>query len=76
MGEHVARMGEMRNTYKILVRKPEGNSPRGICWRRLDDNIRLDLRETGWERVDWMYLAQNRYQWRALVNTVTSLRVT
>jgi hypothetical protein len=56
----------MRNAYKILVGKP---------WRRWEDNIRMDLRETGWESGDWMYLAQDRDQWRAVVKTVMNLRV-
>jgi len=63
---HVARLEEMRNAYKIFVGKP---------WRRWEDNIRMDLRETGWESVDWMYLAQDRDQWRAVVKTVMNLRV-
>jgi len=38
------------------------------------DNSRMDLRETGWEAVDWIHVAQSREQWRALVNTVMNLR--
>jgi hypothetical protein len=68
-------MGEKRNAYTILVGKPEGKRPLGRPRRRLVDNIKIDLRERGWDGVDWIDLAQDRDQWRALVNTVTNLRV-
>jgi hypothetical protein len=68
---NVARMGEKRSAYRILVGKPEGKRPR----RRWEDNIKMDLRETGWGGMDWTDLAQDRDQWRALVNTVMNLRV-
>jgi hypothetical protein len=54
---HVARMGEMRNAYKILVGKLEGKRWLGRPMRRWTDNIRLDLRKIGWEDVDWIHLA-------------------
>jgi hypothetical protein len=61
---------EKRNAYRILVGKPEGKRPlRKSCHRWLD-NIKLDLREIGWGGMDWIDLAQDRDQWRALVNTV------
>jgi hypothetical protein len=66
-------MGETRNAYRILVGKPEGKRPLGR--RRWMDNIKMDLREIGWDGVDWIELAQDRDQWRALVNTVMNLRV-
>jgi hypothetical protein len=49
-------MGEMRNrlTYKTLVRKPAGKRPLGMTRRRWKDNIRMHLRELGWEGVDWI----------------------
>jgi hypothetical protein len=72
---HVARMGETRNAYRILAGKPEGKRPLGRLRRRWVDNIKMDLREIGWDGVDWMELAHNRDQWRALVNTVMNLRV-
>jgi hypothetical protein len=72
---HVARMGEERNAYRILVGKPEGNKLLGRPIRRWVDNIKMDLREIGWDGVDWIDMAQNRDQWRALVNTVLNLRV-
>jgi hypothetical protein len=68
-------MGKKRNAYRILVGKPEGKRPLGRHRRRWEDNIRMDLEEIGWEVVDWVDLAQDRDQWRALVNTVMNLRV-
>jgi hypothetical protein len=72
---HVARMGENRNAYRILVGKPEGRRPLGRPRRRWVDNIKTDLREIGWDGMDWVDLAQDRDQWRAVVNTVMNLRV-
>jgi hypothetical protein len=72
---HEARMGENRNTCRILVVKPEGKRPLGKPRRRWVENIRTDLREIGWNVMDWVDLAQDRDQWRALVNTVMNLRV-
>jgi hypothetical protein len=72
---HVARMGEPRNAYRILVGKPEGKRPLGRPERKWVDNIKMDLREIGWDGMDLIELAQNRDQWRALVNTVMNLRV-
>jgi hypothetical protein len=54
---HVARMGEKRNAYRILVGKPEGKRPLGRSRRRWVDNIKLDLREIGWNGRDWIALA-------------------
>jgi hypothetical protein len=68
-------MGEKRNAYSILVGIPEGKRPLGRPRRRWVDNSKMDLREVGWEGMDWIDLAQNRDQWRALVNTVMNLRV-
>jgi hypothetical protein len=72
---HVARMGEKRNAYRLLVRKSEGRRPLGRPRRRWLDNIRMDLVEMGWGDVDWMGLAQDRDRWRALVHSVLNLRV-
>jgi hypothetical protein len=67
---HVAQIGEKRNAYKILVGKPEGKRPLGRPRRRWVDNIKMDLREIRWDGMDWIDLAQDRDQWKALVNTV------
>jgi hypothetical protein len=64
-----------RNVYRILVGKPEGKRTLGRPRRRKVDDIKMDLREIGWDGMDWIELAQNRDQWRALVNTVMNLRV-
>jgi hypothetical protein len=72
---HVARMGEKRNAYRLLVGKPEGKGPLGRPRRRWVDNIIIDLLEIGWRGVDWISLAQVRDKWRALVNVVVNLRV-
>jgi hypothetical protein len=68
-------MGEVRGAYKILVGRPEGRRPLGRRRRRWEDNIKIDLRDIGFGDVDWIDLAQSRDRWRALVNTVTNLRV-
>jgi hypothetical protein len=73
--EHVARMGEDRGVYRVLVRRPKGKTPLGRPRRRWEDNIKLDLREIGIDRVNWIRLAQDRVQWRAFVNTVMYLRI-
>jgi hypothetical protein len=72
---HVARMGEKRNAYRLLVGKSEGKRPLGKPRRRWMDNIRMALGEVGWGDVDWIGLAQDRNMWRALVNSVLNLRV-
>jgi hypothetical protein len=72
---HVARRGKKRNAYKILVENPEGKRPLGRPRRRWVDNIKTDLREIGWDAMDWIDLAQGRDQWRALANAVMNLRV-
>jgi hypothetical protein len=69
-------MGEKRNAYRILVGKSEGKRPQGRGRRRWVHNIKMDLREIGWDVVDWINMAQDMDQWRALVNTVLNLRVT
>jgi hypothetical protein len=71
---HVARM-EKRNAYRILVGKPEGKRPPERPKRRCVNNIKIELRETGWDGMDSIDLAQDRDQWRALVNTVMNLRL-
>jgi hypothetical protein len=68
-------MGEKRNAYRILVANPEGKRPRGRPRRRWVDNIKKNLREIGCDGRDWIDLAQDRDQWRALVNAVMNLRI-
>jgi hypothetical protein len=72
---HVARMGEGRNVYKILVGKPEGKRTLRRPRRRWEDGIKMDLREIGWGGVEWIHLAQDRGLWRAVVNAVMNLPV-
>jgi hypothetical protein len=74
-GWHMARMGEVRGAYNILVGRPEGRRPLGRPRRRWEDNIKMDPREIGFGDVDWIHLAQDRDRWRALVNTVMNLWV-
>jgi hypothetical protein len=68
-------MGEMRNAYRILVGNPEGKRPLGRPRCRWVYNIKMDLREIGWDDMDWIELTQDRDQWRALVNTMMNLWV-
>jgi hypothetical protein len=72
MGRACSTNGAARNAYRILVGKPEGTRPLGRPRRRWVD---IDLREIGWDDMDWVDLAQDRDQWRALVNTVMNLGV-
>jgi hypothetical protein len=72
---HVARMGEGRGVYRVLVGKTEGKRPLGRPRRRWEDNIRMDLQEVGSWCEDWIGLVQNRDRWRALVSAVRNLRV-
>jgi hypothetical protein len=71
---HVARIGEKRNSYRLLVRKPEGKRPLGRPRHRWVDN-KMDLGEIGWGGVDWIGLAQDTDKWRALVIAVMNLLV-
>jgi hypothetical protein len=68
-------MVEKENAYRILVGKREGKRPLERPRRRWEDNIKMDLREIGWGGMDWIDLAQDRNQWRALVNTVMNFRI-
>ncbi|KAJ4435467.1 hypothetical protein ANN_18083 [Periplaneta americana] len=72
---HVARMGEFRNAYRVLVGRPEGKRLLGRPRRRWEDNIKMDLREVGYDDRDWINLAQDRDQWRAYVRAAMNLRV-
>jgi hypothetical protein len=66
-------MGEKWNAYRILVGKPERKTPVGRPRCRWEDNIKMDLTETGWGGMDSIGVAQDRDQWRAVVNTVMNL---
>jgi hypothetical protein len=68
-------MGARRRAHRILVGKPEGRRPLERPRRRWEDNIKMDLREVGWDGADWIDLAQDRDRWRAVVYTVMNLRV-
>ena len=72
---HVARMGERRGVYRVLVGKPEGKRPLGRPRRRWEDNIKMDLQEVGCGGLDWIELAQDRDTWRALVNAAMNIPV-
>jgi hypothetical protein len=72
---HVARMGEGRGVYRILVGRPKGKRPLGRPRRKWEDSIKMDLREIGIDGANWIQLAQDTVQWRACVNTVMNLRI-
>jgi hypothetical protein len=72
---HVARMGEGRCVYRVLVGRSEGKKALGRPRRKWEDNIKMDLRETGIDGAKWIQLAQDRVQWRACVNTIMNFRV-
>jgi hypothetical protein len=75
MGRACSTNGENRNAYRILVGKPERKRQLGRPRSRWVDNINMDLGETGWDGMNWIDLAQDRDQWRALVNMVMNLWV-
>jgi len=62
----------MRNVDKILVGKPEGKRPHRRSGHRWEDNIRMNIRETGCDAVDWIHLAQDMDKWWDFVNTVVN----
>ena len=72
---HVARMGERRGVYRVLVGKPEGKRSLGRTRCRWEDNIKMDLQEVGGRSTDWIELAQDRDRWRAFVSPVMNLLV-
>jgi hypothetical protein len=71
----VARTGEGRGVYRVLVGRPEGKRPLGRPTRRWENNIWMHLREIGIDGANWIQLAQVRVQWRACVDTVMNFRV-
>jgi hypothetical protein len=68
-------MGERRGACRVFVGRPEGKRPLGRPRLRWEDNIKIDLGEIGIDMANWIWLAQDRVQWRAFVNTVMYLRV-
>jgi hypothetical protein len=72
---HVARTGEGKGVYRVLVGKPEGKRPLRRPRHRWEDNVRMDLQEVGFGCEEWIWLAQDRDRWRALVRAVRNLRV-
>jgi hypothetical protein len=72
---HVERMGEGRGVYRVLVGRPEGKRPLVRPRRTWENNIKMDLRETGIDGSNWIQLAEDRVQWRAFVSTVMNLRI-
>jgi hypothetical protein len=75
VGGTCGKNGREENVYRLLVGKPEGKRPMGRPRRRWIDNIKMGLLEIGLNVVDWIGLAQDRYRWRALVNSVMNHRV-
>jgi hypothetical protein len=69
----VARMGESKGVYKVLVGRPEGMRPLGRPRHRWKDNINMDLQEVRCEGMDWIYLADDRDRWRALLNSAKNI---
>jgi hypothetical protein len=72
---HVARIGEGRGVYRVLVGRPESKRPLGRPRRRWENNIKMNLRETGIDGANWIQLARDRVRWRTSVNTLMNLRV-
>jgi len=72
---HVARVGERRGVYRVLVGRPEGRSL-GRPRRRWEDNVKMDLQEMGCRGMGWIDLAQDKDRWRAVVNAVMNVRIT
>jgi hypothetical protein len=72
---HVARMGEGRGVYRVLVGMPEDRRSLGTPRRRWEDNIQMNLREIGIDGANWIRLAQDSVQWWDVLNTIMNLRV-
>jgi len=71
---HVARMGERRGVYRVLMGKPEGKRPFGRPRRIWEDNIKMHLQEVGCWSMDWIELPKDRDKWRAFVNAEMNVR--
>jgi len=70
---HAAQVGQKKNTYSILIKKPEEKKSVGRPRHIWKDNIKVDLKGISWDSVDWIHLAQDRDQWQAVMNTVMNL---
>jgi hypothetical protein len=75
VGGTCGMQGEGRGVHRVLVGRPEGERLLGRPRCRWDDNIKLDLREIGIDEANWIWLAQDRVQWWAFVNTVMNLQI-
>jgi hypothetical protein len=71
----VARIGDKRGAYRVLVEKPDGKRPLERPMRRWEDNIKMNLQEVGCGGMDWTALVQDRDRWWAVVNAVKNIRV-
>ena len=72
---HVLRLGESRGVYRVCVWQPDLKRPLGRPRRRWEGNIKMELQEVGWGGMDWIYLAEDRDGWRALLNAKMNLQV-
>jgi hypothetical protein len=75
MGRAYSTNGVKRNAYRILVGKPEGKRPLGRPRHGWKNDMKIDLKEIGWGGMYWIHLAQDRDQWRTLMNTVMNIWV-
>jgi hypothetical protein len=75
MGGACSSDGKERGVYRVLVGKPDGKRPLTRPRHRWEDNIKMDIQEVECEDMDWIELAQDREQWRSLLNTVMNLRL-
>jgi hypothetical protein len=72
---HVAHMEEERNAHTILVGKTEGKRPLAMPRYQLEGNVKMDLKETGWESMDWTNLSQDTDNWQAVENMIMNVQV-
>lgn len=75
MANHVLSTGEEGSVYWVFVGKPDGKRPLGKCGYRWEENVKMYFKVIGWEGLDWIHLAHDRYRWQAVVNTVLNLHI-